>query len=194
MSTTTASSSTITMKRKAVAAAADEDQYQYESKQGNYMGWVMKFLARPIVVRCQSPVKVFKYGSDEALRVGLGSICDEDRTMIKSHLTQMLDGFPLVKDGKVSSLLTGEDSLVFLKAAEKTCAIYAVDRSLSSLDKLPEKSTCRVAMLLQGMKYNKKTGDLSYIARTHQILLLPQEEEHQTEEEEAVDPFKSLLF
>ena len=113
--------------------------------------------------------------------------------MIKSHLTQMVDGFPLCKDGKVKCLLTGEDSLVFLRAEEKTCAIYDTDRSLSSLDKLPAKSMCRVAILLQGMKYDKKSGEMSYMARTHQILRL-EEEEHQAEDVKVEDPFKTLLF
>ena len=186
-----ASSSAGTLKRK----AQEEEGFVYKAKAGHFMHFKTQFLQHPLVVPFQCPVKIVRYGTAGSIRLGIASVSTKDQEVLKKHLKGMLTTFPLATESSSVQSFMPEGGLMFLKADKNTCAMYDTSRKLTALEDLPAICNCKIAIMLQGMKV-VKNGDVSYMARVHQLLQTEEKVEVDDDEydEEVKEQFEKLLF
>ena len=179
---------TSTLKRKRTAAVIN---YVYNEKMSKFQDYEVKFLKKPIVIRFQDVVKVVRCDTNKNIRLGICELSAVDKEELIKHMAGMKETFPLGGHGTLTKSLMPSEGLMFLNADPKTCAMYDTNKKIANLNTLTQVSTCHLAVLLLGMKRSK--DEVSYMARVHQLLQVPEPEQDENEEEEE-DPFNTILF
>ena len=148
------------------------DDFEYQTKSSFLNPYEYKFLKQPIIVKLENTVRVLRCGDNlNNLCFGIGPISVGDKSLLKSYLDKMRESFPGYGTGLTArSLIPMDQNTMYLKANVNT--YECMDKKATILDDIPNVSTCRLSLLLQGM-VRSVDGELSYMARVHQCIQLP---------------------
>jgi hypothetical protein len=152
------------------------------------MGYETYFLKAQITVILNEPVKVVRVKSlsPGQLRLGLVNVSETDRAILEAHTLSMMEAFPTLgnQNLRLKGLFptqtdideSGGKDMVFFSADKKTTTLFDCSRRKVSISaNLPSVSTCRVAILLSGMK--TKGNEVSFMARILQLKLVKTKED-----------------
>jgi hypothetical protein len=131
-----------------------------------FMGYETYFLKSKIVVLLNDPVKVVRCKTGN--RLGLVNITENDRRILESHTQAMAQAFS--GNMQTQGLFSTENGMIFMSA--DTATLY--DENRDKVQILPRVSTCRLAILLCGVKM--KDCKISFIAKVHQMKIMKVED------------------
>ena len=146
------------------------DVFEYQTKSTFLNDYEYKFLKQPIIMKLENTVRVLRCGDKlDNLRFGIGPISVGDKSRLASYLDKMKESFPGTAL-TARSLIPMDQNIMYLKANVNT--YECVDKRATILDDIPNVSTCRLSILLQGM-VKSADGELTYMVRVHQCTQLP---------------------
>jgi hypothetical protein len=148
-------------------------KYQFASRPNEYFGYMcynFRGGVKPTYV-FKHPLRLVK--TSVANSVGLADYHLEDKTTMTIFLNGIADCFPFAKPVKpVFRDNDDEDAMLFVKVKTDDVLVYC-DKKINVLwDVLPRSFEGRVALQVNGVKVEKKTGQASFMVKMIQVLLM----------------------
>jgi hypothetical protein len=147
--------------------------YQFVSKPNDYFG----YLCYNLRGGASNPTHVFNHTvrlvkTSVSDSVGLVEIHMEDKVAMTIFLNGIADSFPYVKAVKTMFHDDDDDAMVFVKAKKDDVLVYYDKKTNVPWDSLPRSFEGRIALQVNGVKVEKKTGQASFMVKLTQVLLL----------------------
>jgi hypothetical protein len=151
-------------------SSSSRGTYQFVTKPNDYFGYLCYNLRGP------KPTHVFKHAvrlvkTSVSDSVGLVEIQMEDKVAMTIFLNGIADSFPYVKAVK-PMFHEDDNAMVFAKVKKEEVLVYYDKKTNVEWEILPRSFEGRIALQVNGVKVEKKTGQASFMIKLTQVLLM----------------------